>query len=190
VELLILGGTFDPIHLGHLHLADLASTYFGGVPVVFVPANRPAHKDSNGISPAEHRVAMVKAAVKGTPWIVDTSEIDRGGTSYTIDTIREITSKFNLKEKPGIIMGDDLAEGFSRWRNPQEILAEAQVVVASRLENVAPYDFPHVPLENAILPISSTLIRENASQGGAFRYLVPPGVYDYIIKKGLYEKKH
>lgn len=186
MELLILGGTFDPVHNGHLHLADTASRLFDGAPVVFVPAFRPAHKDSQGISPAADRMNMLQIALAGTGWRVDTCEIDRRGTSYTIDTIRELSRRYDLKSAPGLVIGDDLAEGFSRWRRPAEIVAEAQIILASRLEETAPFPFPHTPLENSILPISSSDIRRRAAEGEAFRFLIPPGVYDYIAEKGLY----
>ena len=186
MELLILGGTFDPVHNGHLHLADTASRFLGGVPVVFVPAYKPAHKQSIDISPVEDRIAMLKSALQDTLWRVETCEVDRGGTSFTIDTIRELTERYSLKEPPGLIMGDDLAKGFHKWRRPEEIVAESQIVLASRLYEDIQFDYPHIPLHNAILPIASSDIRKRAESGEAFRYLIPPSVYNYIIDKGLY----
>ena len=185
MELLILGGTFDPPHLGHLHLADMASKHFGGLPVLFVPAHTPAHKRDQDVSPAPVRLAMVEAALAGTEWRAETLELDRGGTSYTIETVREIKKRYNLTEPPGLIMGDDLAEGFSRWRNPEEILEEAQIVLATRQGGVA-FPYPHVALANAVLPISSSDIRRRIREDRAFRFLVPAGVYDYIINQGMY----
>jgi nicotinate-nucleotide adenylyltransferase len=185
MELLILGGTFDPPHLGHLHLADMASKHFGGLPVLFIPAHSPAHKSGQDVSPAPVRLAMLEAALAGTEWRPETLELERGGTSYTVETVRELKERYNLKEPPGLIMGDDLAEGFSRWRNPEEILQETQIVLAVRQGGV-PFPYPHVGLDNAILPISSSDIRERIRDGRAFRFLLPSGVYDYIVKQGMY----
>jgi len=185
MELLILGGTFDPPHLGHLHLADMASKHFDGLPVVFIPAFSPAHKSSRGVSPASVRLAMLEAALAGTEWRVETLELDRGGISYTIETVRELKERYGLKEPPGLIMGDDLAEGFSRWKNPEEILQETKIVLAARQGGV-PFPYPHVALANAVLPVSSSDIRRRIEEGQAFRFLLPPGVYDYIAEHGLY----
>ena len=186
MELLILGGTFDPVHNGHLHLADTASRFFGGAPVVFVPAFRPAHKAVLGITPVEDRLNMLKEALVGTSWRIETCELNRQETSYTIDTIRILTHRWGLKTLPGLIMGDDLAQGFSQWRRPEEIVAESQIILASRLENPQSFPFPHIPLANPILPLSSSDIRRRVAAGEAFRFLLHPGVYRYVTEKRLY----
>ena len=188
MELLILGGTFDPPHLGHLHLADMASHHFGGVPVLFIPAFVPAHKNRQDVSSPSVRLSLLKAALEGTEWRADTLELDRGGTSYTIDTIRELKERYRLSGPPGFIMGDDLAAGFSRWRQPENIVREAQIVLAAR-QGGADFSYPHVALDNAVLPISSTDIRRRICEGRAFRFLLPSGVYDLITEKGLYGYK-
>jgi len=187
VKAIILGGTFDPVHIGHLHLADLAAHRFGAGEVIFIPSYVSPHKEGRRTEPAEHRIAMLEIALKGTPWRVDTCEIRRGGTSYTIDSVRELKESCGWSEPPGLLLGDDLSAGFSRWKEPEALSREARLILASRLETSAgTFPYPHERLNNRILNVSSTEVRRALREGDAVRYLLPPGVWEYIRREGLY----
>jgi nicotinate-nucleotide adenylyltransferase len=185
---LIIGGTFNPPHLGHLAVADEARAAFGFVRTVFVPAFRPPHKEvAGGAGPAQ-RLAMLRIAVVDFPGAaVEECEIERESISYTIDTIACILRRYDVEGKPGLLIGDDLAEGFSSWREPESIAAAVRLIVARRNAAAPPsLAYPHELLDNPLLPISSTDIRRRVAEGKPFRYLVPEGVYRYIVDNHVY----
>jgi len=188
VRLLLLGGSFNPVHLGHLVMADEVRVQFGYDLVVLVPASSPPHKGLEGDPGPERRLVMLRLAVEGDrAMAVDDAEISRGGISYTIDTIRDLASRYRPEGKPGLILGDDLLAGFPSWREPEAIAAEADLICARRLSAARPsFPFPHRCADNSLLPISSSLVRERVASGGAWAYLVPAGVRDYITENRLY----
>ncbi|MBI9106916.1 MAG: nicotinate (nicotinamide) nucleotide adenylyltransferase [Spirochaetales bacterium] len=187
IETIIIGGTFNPIHIGHMHLAEEASRTFCAKRILIVPSFIPAHKDSKNILAPEHRIAMLEIACRNTNFEIETCEIERGGVSYSIDTIRYIRKKYNLNDRPGLLIGDDLSVGFSSWRNPDAIAAEAKIIIAFRdssENNGFPYEYRR--LENLMLNVSSSEIRQRMKDGRACRYLMPGGVYEYIVENKLY----
>jgi nicotinate-nucleotide adenylyltransferase len=188
MKTVILGGTYNPVHIGHLMLADEVREAFGYERVVFVPSYRPPHKKVAWDIAPEHRLAMLRLAVEGFPGaVVEDCEIKRGSVSYTIDTIAYVASHYDVEGKPGLVIGDDLAEGFSDWRDPGRIADACDLIVAhrNRIEEVE-LGYPHRYLDNMLLPISSTEIRERIGQGRPFRYLVPKTVYEYIVREHVY----
>ena len=133
---------------------------------------------------------MVRLAVEGRDeFFVEDCEILRASTSYTMETIDYLAEKYPVEGKIGLVIGDDLVAGFHKWKMVARLLATVKVVIAHR-ESAARLPFPaeHVYLENAVLPISSSDIRERVRTGKAFRYLVPENVYDYIRKEDLYRE--
>ena len=188
MRLLILGGSFNPIHIGHLILAEEARCLLGYTHVALVPAYKRPMKELQSDPGPEARLEMVRQAAEGDPnLIVWDGEIRRGGASYTIDTIRELGRSFELEEKPGLLLGDDLLTEFPRWRESDAIAREARLVCAHRdVDERVLFSYEHVYLDNLLIPISSQLIRDRVAAGLPFRRLVPEPVWRMIEKKGYY----
>ena len=168
----IFGGTFDPIHLGHLRLALELQEKYKFKSVLFVPCKNPVLK-KKPIASLKHRIAMLKLAIKNQPnFSVDESELDRSGPSYMIDTLVNLKEKMP-KEKLSLIIGSDAFDNFSQWRCPEDIISLAKLVVVPRDRNET-------------LPISSTQIRKQLKIKKSARYLIPDSVWQYIVKHGLY----
>ncbi len=194
MKVAILGGTFNPVHLGHLCLADDVRLTYGYDSIVFIPANILAHKDIEDDVTAGQRIDMLRAAVRAIPhFTVDACEIDRGGISYTIDTIRLLSAKYNVENKVenklGVIIGDDLLEEFSKWKDPDRLSGLATLIVAHRYHTAKrPFSYPHQYVDNAIFPLSSSDIRNRVREGKSVQYLLPEAVWKYIEKNRLYQK--
>ncbi|MCF7928362.1 MAG: nicotinate (nicotinamide) nucleotide adenylyltransferase [Spirochaetales bacterium] len=184
----ILGGTFNPPHIGHLYLAEEVHK-LGYDSVFLVPAHWPAHKPQpTGPTPSQ-RIEMLEQAAGQVPYFrVESCEIDRGGTSYTIETVHYLLEHYRIEGRPALVVGDDLAEGFSGWKRVDELAQQVDFLVArrSRKEGSATFPYPHTRIENIFLPISSRDIRRRVAESRAFRYLVCEPVYQYIVKEGLY----
>ncbi len=187
IETIIIGGTFNPIHIGHMHLAEEAARSFNAERVLMVPSFLPAHKDSSQIIAPHHRLAMLELACRNTNIQIETCEIDRGGISYSIDTIRYISKKYNLNDRPGLLIGDDLAGNFVKWKEPEKIAGEARIIIAFR-DSSKDKGFPYVSrrIDNLMINVSSSEIRKRIAEGRACRYLMPGGVYEYIMENKLY----
>ncbi|MBN1524181.1 MAG: nicotinate (nicotinamide) nucleotide adenylyltransferase [Spirochaetales bacterium] len=184
----LLGGTFNPVHFGHLFLADEVLHKAGYDHIIFVPTFMPAHKKMKSpVKPAD-RLEMLNIAVKPYDcFSVDDCEIKRKGISFMIDTLREVHRKYGFPGKIGLIIGDDLADSFHTWKNPQDILELAELVVVKRLHVKSKnYGFPCTVIENKIVSISSTEIRERIQNSEPVRFLLPEGVCSYIEEKKLY----
>ena len=185
---LILGGTFNPVHYGHLFIAEEVRSAYGYDKVILVPANQPVHKDPSPILPAAYRLEMLHRAVRGySEFLVVESEIKRGGSSYSIDTVEELVGKFSLRAKPGFLIGDDLVEGFPAWKDAGKLSQLVDLFVARRtMVGPISLEYPHHVISNAILPISSSEIRRRISEGRTVRFLLPDSVLDYIKANKLY----
>jgi len=188
LKLAILGGTFDPIHIGHLHVADEAAHSFGYSKVLFIPSFISAHKQRGEWKKAEHRLKMIEHAIAGVSWAgVDDCEIKREGVSYSVETVREISERYELSEPPGLIIGDDLLDGFYTWKEVDTLISSAEIIIANRKkDNSSKVDFPHRTLDNLYLPISSTDIRKRIKEKKPFRFLLSKGVYEYVLRHKLY----
>lgn len=186
----ILGGTFDPIHIGHLLMADEVLARFGYQQVRFIPTRVPPHKRDAPAASARQRRDMLDLAVADREeFVVDTFELDQEGVSYTVRTLRHLVESDEVTGKPGLIMGEDLVGGFDSWRDADEIEELADLILVRRPVDAAPeFDRPHTHVENVLLDISSTEIRERVRTGLPYRYLVPRRVFEYIEANGLYRE--
>jgi len=193
VRLAILGGSFNPVHIGHLALAETVHRSLGYDRILLVPASVPPHKALASGATAQDRLAMLKLATAGAPFLeVEDCEIERGGVSYTIDTVAYLEEKYRgrLDGKIALVIGDDLVALFDTWKEAPLLAERTDVIVARRpLEGGLPAAFPyrHTALDNALLPVSSSGIRDAIRLGKSWRYLVPDGVYRYIVEHTLYE---
>lgn len=184
----IIGGTFNPPHIGHLQLAEEVLQSGGYDRVLFIPSNKPAHKEvAWGVSSA-FRLEMVKLAIQGWPGFqLEACEILRGGVSYSIDTVDCVLKNYDLEEKPGLVIGDDLFQSFHTWKDADTLATRADIIVAHRLfHHTLDFSYPHRYLDNKLLPLSSSEIRERIAQGKPWRALVPSSVYEFIMDNRLY----
>jgi len=183
----IIGGTFNPIHNGHLYLAEEARKQLEYERIIFVPTHTPAHKKPDTSIQAEERLEMIRRAVENTDIVIDESEIRRGGVSYMIETIEGFEERYEHEGNFGLVVGDDLVEGLSKWKKWKSLERKIDLILAHRKYEERVYcPYPHRYLENLILPISSRDIRSRVRLNKAYRYLVPEPVYQYIEEKGLY----
>jgi nicotinate-nucleotide adenylyltransferase len=193
VRLAILGGSFNPVHTGHLYLADTVLTRLGYHRIILVPAFQSPFKPGAETASPQDRLDMLAASITGDPRLtVDDCEIKREGVSYTIDTVADICRRYRPEGKPGLILGDDLAETFHQWRNAGAIAEQTGIIIARRLFGgpaAAAFPFPYTGLDNEVMNVSSRLVREMILQGGAWRYLVPSGARDIIEGRRLYGLK-
>jgi nicotinate-nucleotide adenylyltransferase len=186
----VMGGTFDPIHHGHLVAASEAATHFGLDEVVFVPTGKPGFKQHQKVSQAEHRYLMTVIATASNPrFTVSRVDVDRPGLTYTVDTLRDLR-----KERPEadlfFITGADAIEQILTWKDAAELWDMAHFVAVTRPGHSLTVDgLPAdgvTTLEVPALAISSTDCRRRAQAGLPVWYLVPDGVVQYIAKHGLY----
>ena len=188
-----MGGTFDPIHHGHLVAASEVQAWFDLDEVVFVPTGEPWQKSDRLVSPAEHRYLMTVVATASNPrFKVSRVDIDRGGPTYTIDTLRDLTARHPDTDLYFITGADALAEIFT-WRDADELFELARFVGCTRpgyemnLNTLGEIPSDRVTiLEIPALAISSTECRERRQKGEPVWYLVPDGVVQYIAKHDLY----
>ena len=192
----VLGGTFDPIHLGHLFVADEVARRLHLDEVVFAPSGESWHKSTTAAARSADRLAMVEAAIAGDPRFRVTSvDIDRAGPTFTIDTLDDL-SREDARRHPDdparwvFIAGVDAVAGLASWRDPEGILARAEVVAVTRpghgLAIPEPFAGRIAVLEIPALDISSSDIRRRVSKGESIDDLVPRGVAAIIAERGLY----
>jgi nicotinate-nucleotide adenylyltransferase len=188
MTLAIFGGTFNPVHVGHLFLAEEVKSKLGYDLILFVPAYIPVHKDVEIEVGPEHRLAMLQLATAPYPeFQVEDCELERGGASYTIDTVRGILRRYRIDGKPGLLIGDDLADGFESWKEAPRLAAMVQLIVGRRLsERKVEMPYPCLCVDNTLLPVSSSQIRQRLGRGQSIRHLVPEAVLEYILHHGLY----
>jgi len=186
----VFGGTFDPVHNGHLIMAQEAVVRLKLDRMLFVAANRPSHKRAPDLADVEHRIAMLRLATRGNAaFEVSRVEADRGGFSYTVNTLE--TLRRSVRGDLYFLMGQDSLADFAGWRDPDRILELARLVVFPRGEG----DMPSLPpsLRRRVLyvkpprvGISSTEIRRRFRRGLPVRYWIPDSVLGYMTRHGLY----
>jgi nicotinate-nucleotide adenylyltransferase len=189
----VMGGTFDPIHHGHLVAASEVQAWFDLDEVLFVPAGDPWQKSGRQVAPAEHRYLMTVIATASNPrFSVSRVDVDRDGPTYTVDTLRDLKTAMPDAELYFITGADALAEIFT-WRAADDLFALAQFVGCTRPgHEMDPQTLAAIPadrvtmVEIPALAISSTECRARARRGEPVWYLVPDGVVQYIAKHHLY----
>jgi nicotinate-nucleotide adenylyltransferase len=186
----VFGGTFDPVHNGHLITARAVLEIRKLDKVIFIPANISPHKTGQESSASEHRLAMLRTAVKGiSQFEVSDYELINGGVSYSVDTLRELKKHYNNLE---MIIGYDQFLLFNTWKDPEEILKLALPVVLRRnmntLEKKGYYLDKAVLLDTPLIEISATEIRRRVGQDLPINFLVPEKVMEYIYSFNLYKR--
>jgi nicotinate-nucleotide adenylyltransferase len=196
VNIGVLGGTFDPIHIGHLVVAEEARIKLGLREVLFVPAGQPWLKLGRNITLAVHRVEMVRRAIADNPHFkLCTLEVERPGPSYTVDTLTMLRKQLGSEASFFFILGRDTLAELPLWKEPEKLVQLCRLVVAPRLGSK---DLKHletaipgvldkvIQLDMPVIGISSSGIRQRLAQGLPVRYLVPPEVEKYITEHKIY----
>jgi nicotinate-nucleotide adenylyltransferase len=192
----LFGGTFDPVHIGHLHIAERAREHYALDGVLFIPTGRPARKLAEGFSAAEDRHAMLVAATADNEHFdVSRLEIERCGVTYTIDTLHLIKERYGDRASLFFITGDDAAADIATWKNAEEIATLATVLSAKRaipgdIERSLLHNVSHFHIESidsCPIDVSSRELRAWVRQGRSIRYLVPDATYSYIREQRLYQ---
>ncbi|MES2209938.1 MAG: nicotinate-nucleotide adenylyltransferase [Chloroflexota bacterium] len=199
----VMGGTFDPIHLGHLAVAEEAREALGLETILFVPAGLPPHKLEGAAASAEDRVTMVRLAIAGNPaFELSRVDVDRPGPSYTADTIALLgDARLGTGVEPDLtlIMSTETLAGLPSWHQPLRLVRQCRIAVVPREGHAAPSDawltehFPGLEhrfdlLAGPRLGISSTAIRDRVASGRSIRYLVPEAVERHIADHHLYAR--
>lgn len=194
-----MGGTFDPIHIGHLIIAEEARLRLGLEKVIFMPAGQPRLRASDARAPAEDRLRMVELATADNPYFEACSlEVQRAGTTYTVDTLEELHNTFQDEVSLFFIVGEDILEKFHLWKDPGKILRLCTLAVLARKDAASPVsrewasmfgatDGAVVRLDSPVIEVSGTDIRERIHRKEPLRYLVPGPVAHYIFEHSLYE---
>jgi len=190
----VMGGTFDPIHHGHLVAASEVGHFFGLDEVVFVPTGQPWQKEDRQVSPSEDRYLMTVIATASNPrFSVSRIDIDRGGPTYTIDTLRDLRAERGDEAELFFITGADALARMMSWQDVNELFALAHFVGCTRPGHRLTGDgLPEDKIsliEIPALAISSTGCRARVAAGEPIWYLVPDGVVQYIAKRDLYRKQ-
>ena len=192
MKIAILGGTFDPPHLGHLILADTVIRELNYDKVLFIPSKIPPHKNISGEVSNEDRLNMLKLSIEDDKrFSFDDYELKSEGISYTIKTLNYLYENYDIDGKIVLIIGADLIKDFHRWKEPEKISELANIVAVNREEsdNLDKENIEQYNIKIIIAPridISSTLIRERIKKNKAFRYFLNDKVYNYIISNKLY----
>ena len=197
----LMGGTFDPIHMGHLVTAEEARQQFLLDYVIFIPAGLPPHKEKEQVTPAEHRYLMTTLAVMSNPYfVVSRVEVEKDERSYTIDTLRHFAARCAPGTNLFFITGADAILDILTWKDYTELLRLCTFIAVTRpgypldkLDEITGKLSPELRakihlLEIPALAISSTFIRKRVALGKTIKYLTPEPVEQYIKKHGLYKK--
>jgi len=185
----IFGGTFDPIHLGHLITAQSVREIRKLEKIIFIPAFISPHKSDAKTSSAEDRLNMIKLAIDGIPFFdYSDSEIKKGGVSFTVDTLKELKNNYDNLE---FIIGYDNIFEFHTWKDPDEIMKLAKILVLKRKSSHPPqfkdkYYHQSVFVQTRGIEISATDLRERVKKGLPINFLVPQNVLEYINNHKLY----
>lgn len=194
----IMGGTFNPIHMGHLIIAEKAREQFGLDEVLFLPSGVPYMKDSKEVLPGKIRMEMTGLAIQGNPFFtISGMEVGREGRTYTYETLEALQEQ-NPDTEYYFILGADSLWMIENWKNPERIFAACHILAAGRDEKAVEdmekqalylkekFGADIFLLQTGKIEISSSMIRGLCREGKSIRYLVPEAVYNYIMENGLY----
>jgi len=196
----VLGGTFDPPHVGHLWLATLAADELDLDRVLLMPSARPPHKGARRVSNAADRVLMTRLAISADPLLeVSLIEMERPGPSYTVDTVAELQATYGAQVQLVLIMAADQLAAIDTWREPDRLLDLAEWAVGPRPGTPLPERRSLVErfgaaarrihlLSGPSLDVSSSAIRRRVASGRSIRYLVPRAVEEFVGDRGLYRR--
>lgn len=197
----ISGGTFDPIHYGHLIVAEIIREKFQLEKVIFIPTGLPPHKNSAGVTNAEHRYNMVKDAIQTNPYFeVSRIEIERRGITYAVDTLTELRGIYGPDTDLFYIIGADVVRDITTWKNFKEVFPMCNFIAVLRPEHkIADFNNTIEYLKSTymakihtsdipLIDISSTYVRERVKNNKSIKYLVPESVEAYANCNGLYKK--
>lgn len=199
----VYGGSFDPVHVGHVQLAELAAQHAGLDVVVFVPAAMQPFKRQGPGAEDDHRMAMLALALENHPTLEACDiEIARGGVSYTVDTLRELQRR-HPEDKLYFLMGADSLHDLPQWREPEEILRLALPIVVAREGEPAPdwrvlaplvdesriEEIRHGMIAETVAHVSSSEVRRRLASGETIEGMLAPAVADYIRQHGLYQER-
>jgi nicotinate-nucleotide adenylyltransferase len=187
----ILGGTFDPPHMGHLILAQSAFEALRLDQVIFIPTSIQPHKINKVGTPGEIRFKMLELAIDNDPRFgISKVEIGRPGISYTVDTFAILHAQYP-EDNLYLIMGSDNVVDIAAWKDPEQLFSLCKVAAARRPDytSTGPYANRVRYFDMPSIQLSSTLIRKKVKEGGSIKYLVPASVEDYILSNGLYRDK-
>ncbi|MFN2225298.1 MAG: nicotinate-nucleotide adenylyltransferase [Anaerolineae bacterium] len=193
----VLGGTFDPIHYGHLVAAQETHYQLELERVLLVPVGQPPHKLNEPLSPAEHRVRMIELAIEGRPqFALSRVDVDRPGPQYTADTLALLREEWGPDTRLFFIAGSDSLADILHWRAPRQIVREAELAVVRRPGGKVDVDrlareLPGLRdrlhwVQMPLLDISSTGLQARVRQGRPISFFLPPAVEAYILEQGLY----
>ena len=193
MKICLFGGTFDPLHLGHLLIAQTVCEAENFDKVIFVPALNPPHKNGYKISSIKNRMEMLESAIADNPkFEISNIEIQRGGTSYSIDTVTQFKSEYNIsRQNLFFLIGSDTLKNFDKWKQPMDIVKEVMVLVAVRpgfrLSSIPNWILHNIQFANIPrFETSSTNIRKRWKENMTIRYMVPLSVWEIINKYNLY----
>lgn len=197
----ILGGTFDPIHTGHLIIGEYARISMGLDKVVFIPCGTHPFKNKDRVTSNEKRCEMIELAIKSNPYFeISTMEMERTGVNYTIDTIKNLKKEYKNSEIYFII-GSDILFQIEKWKDFEELFKMCKFILFHRIDEEKEeilkktntlkklYNMNIEKIEAPIFPISSSEIRERIKKGLSIKYLVKEEVEKYILKNNLYKEK-
>ncbi|HID55759.1 TPA: nicotinate-nucleotide adenylyltransferase [Candidatus Poribacteria bacterium] len=195
MKIAIMGGTFNPIHIGHLISAEEVHDHFGFDIVIFVPAFIPPHKSGPEIIDPIHRYNMTALAIEGNPHFqISKVELDREGPSYSVDTVKEFKRRYGQRTEIAWIIGSDLLPTLTTWKDYELFLEICELIVTTR-PGYEPKNVPKSILDRVIffqitaVDISSSEIRRRVREGRSIKYLVPKKVEDYIYQHSLYRER-
>jgi nicotinate-nucleotide adenylyltransferase len=191
----VLGGTFDPIHMGHLAIARCARSFLDLDYILLIPAGQPWLRQVKPVESAYHRLAMTKLTAESEQWLlVSDIEVNRPGPTFTVDTLEQLRNIHEDRTELYLIIGEDALKDLHRWRNPERVVKLAQVIGVKRpgvasadLKKMFPAeDQQPIILEGPLLDISAMEVRERIAAGRPIGHLVPESVETYINSNSLY----
>ena len=201
MSLCIFGGTFNPVHLAHVKVAEAAFEQLPLDRLLLIPSFIPPHKQADRLISAEHRLRMVELAIAGREgWAVSEIEIERGGRSYSIDTARTLIAEYDLQDRPYFLIGADMLQELATWKDVAQLVTLCRFVVVARpglsldptpaLQAAIGREEAEAVCQRKVdvppTDVSSTDIRRRVAGSHPFEHLVPPAVADYIKQKRLY----